>query len=382
MRLLTTALTLLTVALANPAQAAPATYADEADQASLLQALTRTEAYLAGLKKPSVTLAGREISVDRLRKSAERFKALVTACWGTPAFDAAVRAEFEPIAMPGVDAQGTVHFTGYYLPMLEARDTPDARFRFPVYAAPKDLVTIDLGVFRASLAGQTLLGRVQGDRVVPYFTRAEIDDGRALKGRGLELAWVDDELGLFGLMVQGSGMLRFPGDRVVNVNYAAQNGHPYVSLGKTLIADGQIPAEQISMPAIQAYFKRYPDRLHGYLLKNPSYVFFGLAPSGPFGSSGIQLVPGRAMATDKTLFPAGTIAYLEYPRAQFDAQGAVCGWETGGRFVVDQDTGGAIRGPGRIDIYWGGGEEAAKRAGTLNGNGKATFLLLKDPAAR
>jgi membrane-bound lytic murein transglycosylase A len=149
-------------------------------------------------------------------------------------------------------------------------------------------------------------------------------------------------------------------------------------MGKTLIADGQIPADQISMPAIQAYFKQYPDRLHGYLLKNPSYVFFQLAKEGPFGSSGIQLVPGRAIATDKRLFPPGTIAFLEYPRARFDDQGKVAAWETGGRFVVDQDTGGAILGPGRIDVYWGAGDEAARRAGTLNGNGRATFLLLKD----
>ena len=364
--------------VAGPATAAPAAFSDDGDAASLLLTLERTEAYLAASKRPSVKLVDREVSLERLRRSVARFKALVAACWGTSAFDAAIRTEFEQVSMPGTDGQGTVHYTGYHQPMLEARERPDATFRFPLYAPPADLLAIDLGAFRASLAGQTLLGRMQGSRVVPYYTRSEIEDGQALKGRGLELAWVADELALFSLMVQGSGMLRYADGRVVNVNYAGQNGHPYVSLGKSLIADGKIPAERISMPAIQAYFQQHPEEQRRYLLKNPSYVFFQLAKDGPYGSSGMQLVAGRAIATDKTLFPPGTIAYLEYPRARFDAQGQVAAWEPGGRFVVDQDTGGAIRGPGRIDIYWGGGEEAARRAGTLNGNGRATFLLLKE----
>ena len=377
MRIMWTTLMVTAALLAGPAMAAPAAFTDDGDVASLLSALERTEAYLAASKASAVKLADREVGLDRLRRSVARFKALVAACWGTPAFEEALRTEFEPVAMPGLDAQGTVHFTGYHQPMLEARDRPDATYRFPLYAPPKDLVTIDLGAFRPSLAGQTLTGRVEGRRVVPHYTRAEIESGKALSGRGLELAWVADELALFGLMVQGSGMLRFGDGRVLTVNYAGQNGHPSVSLGKSLIADGKIPAEKISMPAIQAYFRQHPEEQRAYLHRNPSYVFFQLASEGPFGSSGMQLVPGRAIATDKRLFPPGTIAYLEYPRARFDAQGQVAAWEPGGRFVVDADTGGALLGPGRIDIYWGGGEEAARRAGTLNGNGKATFLLLK-----
>lgn len=367
-----------TLMLAAPVQAAPTSYADEGDKASLVMALDRAEAYLATLKKPTVKLVDREVSVDRLRRSVARFKQLVDRCWGTADFEGAIADEFEPVAMPGADNQGTVLFTGYHLPMLDARDKPDATFRYPLYAAPKDILTVDLGAFRPALAGQTAAGRLAGSRVVPYYSRAEIDEGKVLKGRGLELAWVSDELALYGMMVQGSGLLKFPDGRVVNANYAAQNGQPYVSLGKALINDGKIPAEQISMPAIQAYFKQHPTELHSYLLKNPSYVFFQIMPEGPYGVSGMQLVPGRAIATDKSLFPSGTIAYLEYPRARFDEKGNVCGWEQGGRFVVDADTGGAIRGPGRIDIYWGGGEDAARRAGTLNGNGHATFLLLKD----
>lgn len=373
-----TALFLATSLLAAPAAAAPAAIADDGDPAALAQSLARTRAYLDALARPTIKLLDREVSVERLRATARRFSELVETQWGTPAFAEALRAEFEWVAMPGAEGDGRVLFTGYHLPLLEAREKPDATFRFPLYAPPEDMIRFDLGAFRPSLAGQALTARVDGRRLLPYHSRAEIDDGGALRGRGLEIAWVNDELARYSLMVQGSGMLRFEDGRVVNVNYAAQNGHVYASLGKALIKDGKIPQDRISMPAIEGYFKAHPDQLRPYLNRNPSYVFFRLQPDGPFGSSGISLTPGRAIATDKRLFPAGAIAYLEYPRARFAPDGTVSEWQSGSRFVVDQDTGGAILGPGRIDIFWGGGEEAARLAGTLNGHGRAHYLLLKE----
>lgn len=373
-------LALLLTLLVAPVQAEPAqptVMADDGDLASLKQAVARTRTYLSGLKRPSLTLGDRQVPVEQLRRSADRFAELLERHGGTPEFERAVQAEFEWVSMPGTDGQGKVHFTGYHLPQLEAREKPDATFRFPLYAAPSDMVSIALGPFRTSLAGQTLLGRVQGNQVVPYFSRSEIDDGRALEGRGLEIAWVSDELARYSLMIQGSGLLRYGDGRIVNVNYAAQNGHAYSSLGKHLVADGKIPQALVSMPAIEAYFKTHPTELRGYLNRNASYIFFRLAPEGPYGCDGIPLTAGRAIATDKRLFPSGAIAYIAYPKATFDDQGRPTRWETGGRFVCDQDTGGAILGPGRIDIYWGGGEEAARRAGTLNGEGRAHYLLLK-----
>lgn len=365
-------------ALAGPAHAQSAPL-DDGDQASLVQSLDKTIAYLKTTKKRKLTLAGREVTAERLLATAERFKAIVEADFGTPRFESAVKAEFEWVSMPGTDGAGSVHFTGYHLPLLEARDKPDAEFRFPLYAAPDDLVHVDLGAFRGALAGQKLIGRLAGGRLVPYHSRAEIDDGRALAGRGLELAWVKDEMARYSLMVQGSGLLKFADGRVVNANFAAQNGHVYSSLGKALAADGKLDAKKLSMPAIEAFFQANPAQLRPYLNRNASYVFFRLAPDGPFGCDGISLTAGRAIATDKRLFPSGAIAHLEYPRAAFDAKGGVKAWEPGARFVVDQDTGGAILGPGRIDIYWGGGDEAARRAGTLNGRGRASYLLLREP---
>lgn len=361
-----------------PATAVPVP--DDGDAASLLASLERTRAYLATVRKPGLSLLGRTIPTERFRRSVARLEQLVKTAWGTPAFDRALREEFEWVDAPGTDGRGTVRFTGYHLPLLEARTHRDAKFRFPLYAPPPDLLAIPLGSFKPELAGTVLVGRLKGSTVVPYFDRAAIDDGGALEGRGLEVAWVADELGRFSLMVQGSGLLRFEDGRVVNVNYAGQNGQPYVGLGKALVADGRLPAAQLSMPGIQAYFTRHPGQLHGYLNRNPSYVFFRLAPEGPFGVDGIPLTAGRSIATDKRLFPSGAIAYIRYPHATFDARGRVTGFEPSGRFVLDQDTGGAITGPGRVDIFFGGGDEAARRAGTLNGDGRLSVLLLKPDA--
>ncbi len=351
---------------------------DDGDLAALQQAVERTRAYLAGTSRATLPLGDRQVPRLHALASAERFAELLARHGLTPAFYEAVQAEFDWISVPGHDGQGAVHVTGYYLPLLEARTKPDARFRFPLYGVPRDLVRVNLSVFHPRYDGQTLVARIEGGAVLPYFSRREIDDGGALAGRGLELAWVDDEMARYSLMVQGSGLLRFEDGRIVNVNYAAANGHAYKSLGKALIADGKLPAEGISMPGIEAYFRAHPDQLREYLNRNPSYVFFKLAPEGPYGSDGIALTAGRAIATDKRLFGSGLIGYLTYPRARFKADGAVEAWEAGSRFVMDQDTGGAIKGPGRADVYWGGGPEAAVRAGTLNGDARLWYLLLKE----
>jgi membrane-bound lytic murein transglycosylase A len=364
--------------LSPPAAAQEAPFADDGDLAPLVEAVARTRAYLEATPRATIPLADRQVTRQHALRSVERFAELLAAHGLTPPFYEALRREFDVITVPGHDGQGAVHVTGYHLPLLEARLKPDARFRFPLYALPGDLVRVDLGAFHARYQGESVTARIQGGRILPYFDRVAIDDRGALAGQGLELAWVDDELARYSLMVQGSGLLRFEDGRIVNVNYAGANGRPYTSLGKALVADGKIPAETISMPAIEAYFRKHPEELRATLNRNASYVFFRLAPEGPFGSDGIPLTAGRAIATDKRLFGSGLIGYLTYPRARFAADGAITAWEPGSRFVMDQDTGGAIKGAGRVDVYWGGGPEAALRAGTLNGSARLWYLLLKE----
>lgn len=322
---------------ASGALAAPSPFADDADAASLLTAIERQQAQLAKDRPEALRLGERLVSSSQLRETALAFAALVREAFGTPAFETRLRERFELIEAPA-------HFTGYYLPRLEARRAPDPRFRFPLFARPAQL-----------MPGNAAL------------TRSGIEDAGALEGQGLEIAWVEHELERYLLMVQGSGILRFEDGRETPVNYGGGNGHPYVSLGKLLVADGKIPASRISVPAIRDYFKEHPGELHGYLVKNPSYVFFKLADAGPFGVSGAILTPGRSIATDKALSPSGAIAHVRYTH----------NGEEHGRFVCDQDTGSAIKGWGRADIFWGAGDEAGLVAGTLNATGSLTYLLLK-----
>ncbi|MEB3198439.1 MAG: MltA domain-containing protein [Candidatus Sericytochromatia bacterium] len=328
-----------------PDTQAPPNLQDDGDKASLLEAIAQTRRYLNGLNRKSLSFAGRMVSLDLLRRGLADFEELVQRAWGQPTFDTELAARFTWVPMPGKDAQGSVHFTGYYRPMLEAREQADETFRFPLYAPPADMLPLDLGAFRPSLAGQVAMARIKAGRILPYYTRKEIDDGQALAGRGLEIAWVADANARASLMIQGSGILRFPDGRTTNVAYAGQNGHVF---------------------------------LGGDQRANPSYVFFRLTSDGPTGCDGVPLTGGRAIATDKRLFPTGGLLWISYPRARFDARGRVTGLETGGRFVLDQDTGGAITGPGRIDVFWGAGEEATRRAFALNGQGRAWFLLPRE----
>lgn len=346
---------------------------DDAEKASLLLALERQSAYLARDGRTTFMLGDRPVTREALRKTSEAFSRLVQEAWGTPDFERRLQARFELLP-----ASQSAHVTGYHLPLLEARHKPDATFRFPLYQPPGDVMKVELGAFKPQLAGESILGRLSEGRLVPYYSRADIEDRGALDGRRLEIAWVRDELARFLLMVQGSGLLRFEDGSVRPVNYGGSNGRPYTSLGKILVGDGKIPKERISVPAIKEYFAAHPDELHGYLIRNESYVFFRLAESGPFGSDGILLTPGRSVATDKKVSPSGAIAYLRYAKPTLGPDLKPAGVAETGRFVCDQDTGSAIKGVGRVDTFWGGGPEAEVIAGTLNATGSITYLLLKD----
>ncbi|MBM3270893.1 MAG: MltA domain-containing protein [Candidatus Sericytochromatia bacterium] len=329
--------------LVGAAGAGPA-YQDDGDRDSLLAALGRQDRYLETVRKVEVPFGTGSIPVERLRRTSRAFASLVRDDWGTPAFAARLHAEFETVSA------GPTHFTGYYLPRLAASRAPDATYRFPLYRKPPGS---------------------------PLPTHAQIEDEAALAGKGLEVAWVADEFDRYILMVQGSGVLRFPDGSESPVNYDGKNNHPYVSLGKALIADGKLSTASVSIPAIRKYFREHPEEQHGYLLRNPSYVFFRLQPDGPYGVDGIQLTAARSIATDKRFWPSGGVAWVSYPKVAAWKDGIPAGWETGGRFVCDQDTGGAIRGLGRVDMFWGAGEEAAAIAGTLNATGSLTYFLVR-----
>lgn len=267
--------------------------------------------------------------------------------------------------------------TGYYEPILGARLAPDDRFQYPIYAVPPDLVTVDLGRFKPDrLAGERVVGRVVDGRLQPYFTRAEIDGRNKLLQCACQLAWLSDPIDRFFLHVQGSGVLETETGERLRIGYAGGNGRPYRSIGKYLIETGEISRETMSLQAIRAYLRDHPERLNEVLWYNESYVFFRWVDQGPMGSLNVPLVAGRSVATDAAVYPKGAPGFLVTTRPVLDADGTMRKWVPFERWVVNQDTGGAIKGPDRVDLFCGTGPDAEQVAGRLKQPG-SFYLVLK-----
>ncbi|NGM23670.1 murein transglycosylase A [Roseomonas stagni] len=288
---------------------------------------------------------------------------------------AAVPPDDEPAARdfltrhftPWAVGEGTL--TGYFEPELRGSTEPTPALSTPLLARPPSLVEVDLGSFASDLRGRRTAGLVRDGRLQPFPDRAAISGG-ALAGQGLELAWVDP-VDAFFLHIQGSGRVTFPDGSVRRLGYAAQNGHAYVAIGRFLIESGAVAREAMSMQAIRDWLRAAPPTDAAALMaRNPSYVFFreltGLAPEkGPLGALGAPLMPGRSLAVDRTQTPLGTPVWV-----------AGRGLE---RLAVAQDTGGAIRGPARADLFTGWGEAAAEAAGPMRDPARL-FVLLPPPA--
>lgn len=282
------------------------------------------------------------------------------------------KSRFEWYQSTGKDAASTVQFTGYYLPLLNASRSYDAHFNYPIYKKPNDLV-------RVWANNRYQWQKVNGDGTYsPYFSRREIDWDYALQGNQLEMIYVDDPIEAFFLHIQGSGIAKLEdsngNETHIFVNYAAQNGHPYVSIGKLLKNEG-VDKKYLTLQGLRKYFQENAGELDRVFPPNPSYVFFREMLKGPYGSGSTILVPGHSIATDNGIFPLGAMALISTAKP-IVSEGEIIAWENFSRLAVNQDTGGAIKGPGRVDIYWGYGEYAELAAGSLNHPGQLFFALL------
>lgn len=274
---------------------------------------------------------------------------------------------FQPYrASDGTDDAGLV--TGYYEAVMDGARGRTDEAQTPLYRPLPEMVRIDLGAFDEELAGRTLVGAVDGNRVLPMPTRAEIEGG-ALAGRGLELAWVNDPVDAFFLHIQGSGRVRLADGGEMRVGYAAKNGHPYYAIGRELISRGELTLETVSMQSIRSWLAAHPEEAAEVMNLNQSYVFFrDLTEEGPIGSQGVVLTAERSVAVDPAFIPLGipvwldTVHPLDRPKPLR-------------RLAIAQDTGGAIKGPLRIDLYWGGTEQAAAAAGKMKEQGTLYLLL-------
>lgn len=261
--------------------------------------------------------------------------------------------------------------TGYYQPVLKGSRTASAGFPVPLYQVPADLVTVNLSALFPELKYKRVRGRLQGQTLIPYYTRGEIEQARSPL-LGSELLWVDDPVEAFFLQVQGSGIVELESGERVPVGYADQNGHPYQSIGKLLVERGELTASEASMQGIKTWGQQHPDQLRALLDANPSYVFFKLLPpglSGPLGALGVPLTAARSVAVDPFYIPLGAPVYLSttYPNSDTPLQ----------QLMLAQDTGGAIKGGVRADVYWGEGESAGKLAGAMRQQGQIWVWLPK-----
>ena len=292
---------------------------------------------------------------------------------------AAARSYFEHWFTPLLVSAGAVknaRFTGYYEPQLRGSATRQGSYRYPVYDTPSDLITVNLGDFRKTLAGESIAGRVAGHRLVPYPTRAEIDaDGLPTAH---VLFYTDDPVALFFLHIQGSGRVRYADGHVMRVSYAAQNGQVYTAIGRILIARGAISRQDMSMQAIRKWLKAHPDQAEQVMEQDASYVFFredpiGNPALGAKGAEGVPLTPRASIAVDGRLHALGLPFYVATTLPNSHPLDAV---------LVAQDYGGAIRGPARADIFFGFGHEAEALAGGMNNTGRMFVLVPKPVAAR
>lgn len=283
---------------------------------------------------------------------------------------------FVPYSVNNSDGTDRGVITGYYVPDLEGSRTPDKNYRYPVLAVPDDLLVVDLGSLYPDLKGRRLRGRLEGRRVVPYWSRTEIDTGQAPTA-GKELFWVKDPVDLFFLHIQGSGRISTEEGERVMVNYAEQNGHPYRSIGRLLLESGAMTRDQMSAQNIKAWGRRNPDKILQLLGENPSYVFFHSAEqdlTSPPGALGYPLTPERSLAVDPKTIPLGAPVFIATTRPNSSSPLQ--------QLMVAQDTGGAIKGSVRADFFWGLGNEAGAKAGRMKQDGRLWVLLPRAESAR
>jgi membrane-bound lytic murein transglycosylase A len=276
--------------------------------------------------------------------------------------------EVRPVYAKDGETEGLI--TGYYEPLLNGSREQSGQFRYPLYGVPEDLLVVDLGAVYPQLKNMRLRGKLVGNRVVPYHDRAQLDDDRQLL-EGAELLWVDSPVDVFFLHVQGSGLVQLADGSVVAVGYAEQNGHPYQSIGRILIEMGELQREDVTLFTIREWLRSNPERMHEVLAQNPSYIFFNLkdtSADGPVGSLNVTLTPRRSIAVDRNVIPLGAPVWLQTTLPNEDQSPL-------NQLMLAQDTGGAIKGHVRADVFWGRGFEAEEMAGLMKQPGELFVLL-------
>jgi membrane-bound lytic murein transglycosylase A len=307
-----------------------------------------------------------DITHTRAVESLEAFAELLDSGLTGPQLSQAIRDRFDVYISVGCDDHGTVLFTGYYTPIFDGSKASDQQYRYPLYNLPPDLVKGPNG---------EILGRRTADgAVIPYPPRVVIERSQMLRGK--ELIWLTDPFEVYIAHVQGSAKIRLPDGTLQTVGYAGNNGYEYKSISQQMVSDGVISKNQLSLAAMIDYFKKHTDQVTRYTGLNPRFVFFRYEQGSPRGSLNEPVTAYRTVATDKSIFPRAAVTYITTTLPKLQAGQVVNELYSG--FALDQDTGGAIRAPGRCDVYMGVGDDAGRLAGQTYQEGKLYYLFLKD----
>jgi membrane-bound lytic murein transglycosylase A len=334
------------------------------DLANLRTAIDRSLNYLNKPSSQQFFPLG-DITHTRAVTSLKAFAEMMDSRMTARSMNEAIRSKFDVYESVGCDGAGTVLFTGYYTPIFDGSMKRTERFQYPLYNMPEDLVK--------GQDGETLGKRGSGGVITQYPSRAIIESTKMLTGT--ELIWLSDPFEVYIAHVQGSAKIRLSNNKLITVGYAANNGHDYQSISKELVNDGRLRTDQLSLSAMIDFFKNNPNLVDTYVWRNPRFVFFKIQEGEPRGSLNEQVIPLRTIATDKSIFPRGCLTFIS-TRLPQETAGTVSNQFYSG-FALDQDTGGAIRAPGRCDVYMGIGDRAGKLAGQTYQEGKLYYLFLK-----
>jgi membrane-bound lytic murein transglycosylase A len=320
-----------------------------ANRDGLAQAVDRSLEYMA---KPSSKqyYPYLDISHERCVKSLKAFRHLLGQVTSGAELHQKILAQFDVYESVGWDGSGTVLFTAYCEPIYKGSLIPTAEYKYPLYRLPKDLVK--------EKDGTPVGRRMPSGEITSYYSRREIDEGQILKG--MELVYLKDPVEVYIIHVQGSARITLPDGKEMRIGYAGKTDRPYTSIGKEMIKDGKIAKSELSLQKIKEFFKKNPTVVRDYLNRNESYVFFTERIGGPYGSLNVPLTPMHSIATDKSVFPRAGIAYAM------------------SNFMLDQDTGGAIRSAGRADLFYGSGPAAENKAGHTHQEGRLYYIFLKE----
>ena len=352
---------------------------DDMDLGSLEQAVANNLEYLNRLSPEQTFRYGlNQFSRDQVIETQVALLDILKNTQGEREIKKKIKKNFLLYRAAGRAEDKKVLFTGYFEPIYDARISPDDEYKYPIYCLPEDLVKIDLSLFKDKYKGENIIARIEDNRVLPYYTRMDIENNKILENKKLEIAWLKNPIDVAFLQIQGSGRLRMADGDFLAVGYHSSNGRPYQSIGKYLIENEYMTKEEMSMQGIRQFLSTHPDMVTDTLNFNSSYIFFRILENGPLGNIGVPLTPGRSIALDSRLFPKGALCFIRSEKPIEDNDGGIEKWEKFSRFIINQDTGGAITGAGRADIFWGNGRYAELAAGHMKHEGEL-FVLIKKP---